>query len=806
MLEFFRKYQRYFFIIITIVIVISFSFFGTYSTLSESSFREQVAFNTIDGTAVTRHELDELVLFLSTDTEDKQLYGGAWGPNFLNDGVIKKDFLNTGLAEMLAAAYANELQQDLVTRFEKERRFSLYTHPEARFIGVESVWNYFAPEMSLAYNTLRISPAPLTPEAFKARVALYLMQRQLPPPLLHQVLRYQEKQYNWLTPDANLDHTDLSLFGYHTLEDWFGPRFTRVLAQFIINASLIAEQKGYQVTKTEALAELTRNSDISFQQMQGNPNLGVKNSEEYFHEQLRRLGMDQNMAVKAWQQVLLFRRLFHDLGSSVFVDPLTYRKFNDYALASLEGDLYQLPKPLRLNGFHSLQKFELYIDAVGKRSAEEKAKLLLPNTFFSAEELIKKYPELVQKRYQLDIATVDKKNLETAVSLKTSWNWEVSDKGWERLKTKFPELGTKSAATEEERFTALNALDAQTRSRVDAFARSMVVAEHPEWLQQALQGATGEQVEIGIQQKGGKTPFAGLEDHVKFMQLLDTASLVGHEINSENSSNKADQALSHYTADSNSYYRIAVVARSPHLEVMTFAEADQKGVLDTILERQLEAYYLKTRDADPTAFQLEDKSWKPFLDVKETVANRYFEKTLNSIKAAYTTAMAPKSVPETISSETLATVRLYPYMQDLSTRFKKSPEGISAWIQSEEKNEEEKTFLSQPNSLSEQWKLEKRNYQTTRSSSDHLLDKTELFALSEGNWTQVNAPANGNLNFFHLQSKGTKSDQQALNKQIAQIRQMLSDDVQQKLMSDLLKTIQAKKAISLDYLNQKSAE
>ncbi len=37
MLAFFRKYQRYFFLVITIVIVISFSFFGTYSTLMNTS-------------------------------------------------------------------------------------------------------------------------------------------------------------------------------------------------------------------------------------------------------------------------------------------------------------------------------------------------------------------------------------------------------------------------------------------------------------------------------------------------------------------------------------------------------------------------------------------------------------------------------------------------------------------------------------------------------------------------------------------------------------------------------------------------
>ena len=59
MLQLFRKYQRYLYILITTVIVISFSFFGTYGTLSDGSFREQIAFTTVNGTDVTRHELDE---------------------------------------------------------------------------------------------------------------------------------------------------------------------------------------------------------------------------------------------------------------------------------------------------------------------------------------------------------------------------------------------------------------------------------------------------------------------------------------------------------------------------------------------------------------------------------------------------------------------------------------------------------------------------------------------------------------------------------------------------------------------------
>ena len=169
MLDFFRRHQKYFFIVITFVIVISFSFFGTYSSLSNSSFREQIAFKRIDGSDITRHQLDEMVNFISTDAIDKRLFGGVWGPNFLNDGVIAKDFIETGLGNILALQYASDMKPDLIARLEKEKRYGLYVHPQAKFIGVEAAWNYFAPQMSVYYNQMRSAQDPFDPAALQAR-------------------------------------------------------------------------------------------------------------------------------------------------------------------------------------------------------------------------------------------------------------------------------------------------------------------------------------------------------------------------------------------------------------------------------------------------------------------------------------------------------------------------------------------------------------------------------------------------------------------------------------------------------------
>lgn len=796
MLDFFRRNQRFFFLMITIVIVISFSFFGTYNSLSESPFREQIAFKTVNGSVITRHELDEMATFIGTDATDKLMFGGMWGPNFFNDGVITKNFLETGLGVMLAATYSQDIAPDLAARLEKEKRYALYAHPQAGFIGTEAAWNYFAPGMVNQYHALRAAEHAENPDALQARVNLFLMEKKFPQGLLRQVLRYQEKQYNWVSPDRELDRTDLSLFGYHTLEDWFGPRFVRLAAEFIINAATIAEQKGYQVTKADALADLIRNSELSYQQNAGSPHLGVASSKEYFNEQLRRLNTDQNGAAALWRQVMLFRLLFQDMGNSVFVDPYTFQQINGYAMESVEGEIYRLPPELRLKDFRSLQKFETYLDAIANRSEAEKSKLALPTNFLTTVQVAQKNPELVQKHYTLEITQVNKKNLEGNVGIKDSWTWEVSDKGWEQLKKQFPELAVKQATKREERFTALDSLDDKTRGRVDAFARIAVVDEHPEWLAKALNEAPVMNVTVGLSEKGSNPLFVGLENSKSLMQLLDEAPLVGENLAEVKSSAKEAAAkLANYSANNAIYYNIQVVSRESQPEILTFAEADRDGILDNLLDKQLEAAYLKIRESDPASFKKGD-SWKSLDEVKDTVATRHFSKILDAIQSSYTAAN-PEATSKMIP-DFAATLRFYPYVNALKVKLQNNPSEIAVLTKEANTSKTEAKAAS----LADQWKLERSSYQTSRSKGDPVLDHLYVFNLTVGDWTKVNTPANGDLNFFHVAKKGNAAAEVAVAESVSQVRRLLGDDAQQKLMYHLLQEIKAKGAISLDYLKQ----
>ncbi len=797
MLNFFRKYQTYFFILITIVIIISFSFFGTYSTLPANSMHEQVAFTAIDGTEISRHELDEMVAFIGTDIDDKMLFGGMWGPNFLNDGVLQKDILETGLANILVETYPDLIQKDLMSRFDHEKKYTLYAHPAARFISVEGAWSYVAPDMKRNFIAMKESDNPLSPQAFDARVDLFLAEKRFPAPLLRQVLRYQQQQYNWVTPDPNLERVDLALFGYHTIDDWFGPRFVRLAAEFIINSSKIAQQKGYIVTKEEALVDLKRNAEISYQQNRKSVHLGVANPSEYFQEQLRRLGMDQTKAIKQWQTVLLFRRLFQDVGNAVIIDPMPSQNFVAFAKEGVLGELYRLPPEFRFADYRMMQQFEIYLNYVSKHKSNE---LSLPTAFLSPSEVKQKAPELVQKSYTLTVSQVSKSALQTNVGLRDMWDWEVVDTNWELLKKEFPDLGIKQGGNLQQRLATLDSLDEATRMRIDAFARNAIVESHPEWVSQALDNAESKELMVGIRTKGGK-PLFGLENRQELILILDEAPIANATPETPKAKMAAEK-LALFSGDKNNYYRIKVIHRSPEEEILSFSEAIQDKTLEQLLDRELESYYISIRDTKPQQFQKEDKvSWKKYADVKDQVADLYFEKLLTAIRTDYEKSRGEKK-EQPLSGDRSATLRFYAFVRDARANLSQGKGASSNFVQ--EPNASDKIADSKKK-LMNQWKLLKTTYQTDRTQNSGEVDVDELFALKPNEWTTVHAPVNGDLYFVQLKKREANNAQVALADRREKMHQLLSDEAQQKYMSQLIQDLKTKNAISLDYLDHGSA-
>lgn len=472
MLEFFRKYQRYFFFVITIVVIASFSFFGTFSTFGneEVERKDRVIGQAVDGSNLSLLEVQKLSRFIATDREDSP-YGRGLFPNLCNDGVIRYDFLKAQLAPLLVSEYFDVLKNDLASRLEKAKRFRPYAHPDAEFLSAQSVWKQFFPELDGELSALQ-EEKEASPEVFSHLAKLYQYQSQLPPETLRRILIYQHKQYPWLSMDQRLSYDDLALFGFHSIGDWFGRDFIDVVSQFILNAARVAEKKGYQVSLEEAKGDLIHHFQESIQKLS---QAKVK-ADLNFQQHLQSLGFDEKSACESWRKVLLFRRYFHDVGQTAFVDRLPYRDFADYANEVALVEKYEWP--IQIKNTQDLAELQFYIKSISSKSDG------LPVAFWSVEEVKKRVPELVQTTYKAKVAEVAKKQIALKPTLKEVWEWELAH--WDQIRRKFSLV---DAAGRDERFQILEKLQPTLRTQVDAYAREALVDENPAWVEEALAAA-----------------------------------------------------------------------------------------------------------------------------------------------------------------------------------------------------------------------------------------------------------------------------------------------------------------------------
>lgn len=473
MLEFLRKYQRYFFLVITVVVIASFTFFGTYSAFgSQPEQKDRVVARAIDDSSMMLSEIRKLSRFISSDREDA-LHGHGSSPNFCNDGVIRNDFLKAGLADLLVAEYFETLKGDFASRLEKAKRFRSYAHPEAIFLSAKTVWDRLLPSLNEEVGVLQME-AEASPAVFVHLSRLYQLQSRLQPETLRRILIYQHQQYPWLTMDRRLVHEDLALFGFHSMTDWFGNHFVDLIAEFILNVSIIAEQKGYAVSLEEAKGDLVHHFVESMEKL-----AEVKaQSDLNFHQHLRLLGFDERSASEVWRKVLLFRSYFKDVGESAFVDRLPYREFAGFTQESVIIQKYEWSKAIQLKNGQDLAELQFYIKAVCPASKD-----LLPKKVLSVEEVEGKFPELVQTTYRAKVAEVSKKQIALRPSLQEVWEWELDEANWTRLKQEF---ALPEAATRDAKFKTLEQLEPQLRSQIDALSRECLVDQHPAWIEEAL--------------------------------------------------------------------------------------------------------------------------------------------------------------------------------------------------------------------------------------------------------------------------------------------------------------------------------
>ncbi|HAB98474.1 MAG TPA: hypothetical protein DCE71_01470, partial [Parachlamydiales bacterium] len=338
--------------------------------------------------------MGRLVRFISSDAQE-----GTPGANLLNDGVIRKDFLETGLGSLIASSYFEELKEDLQSRLSHAKRYRPYAHPEAPFLSVQAIWDQFRPDLSRALASLK-GQLEVSSDTFDHLMNLYLEQKKLSPEVVRRILMYQMGQYSSIRPDLAVQHEDFSLFGYHNLREWFGDMWIEKTAEFIWNAAITAQEKGFSVTAQEAKADLLFHIEQIRQK--------YPQAEISLHDQAGRLGMTEKETLDTWQKVMLFRRYLNSVGEAVLLDHLLSKDLGDYAQQTVVADVYSLPDSLVLNTAEDLFSLQYYLDTV---AIPEKDKLSLPTSLKPSQEVLKKAPQFVETVYAADVARISRGEL-----------------------------------------------------------------------------------------------------------------------------------------------------------------------------------------------------------------------------------------------------------------------------------------------------------------------------------------------------------------------------------------------------------
>lgn len=782
MLAFLRRHQRILFFLITIVIVISFSFFGTSSVRSRVQYTDVKVFNSITNRQVMLSELNLMRRFLQSDVQDLRSYGRfAKGVNIFNDDILSKDFLDTGLASALIVHFQEDLKQQLDDRLQSEKHHMPYIHPRLSYLSAEVIWQHLAPAIYKNLIKLKGKAKSVEKEAIDARVALYLAQRQFPQQELKQNIYAEESKLGGVEKDPYLFQRDLSLFGYHSFEDWFGEKTLKLFCQFLINAADLAKKRGYEVSDEETYQALVTNArDLLMGPQEQN------RSDEELQASIQRyvenLGMSMQELIRTYKQVLLFRRIFEDLGHAIVEAPFVFDRFEKYAGQQMLIERYEMPKEFQFRRFKELQLFEIYLQAISKN--RDPASLDLPKDFRSAQELEKIVPELVNKEYVLELAHVNKDELRSRISLKDTWDWELSDQNnWNEIRKAFPDLAFEQAHTRESRFKILQGLDDEQRFKVDVFAREKIIGAHPNWLQEEMEKAPVERKSYVFRQRGGFFPLKGIINRKDFLDLLDKAPLAGVEAEGEQQI-ESQKRLQLFSQDDAYYYRISVVERSLP-SIARFHEVVKDDLLSPVLKEHLQKHYEKIRQKNPDGYQDEKGRWKKLYEVESSVARDYFATVLNKIEKNLSRYVVEEDIPEAFSGAYFARYRFLDYVSLAREK-----------LQKDMQDSEFTKKVSEEDALdfSDQWKFE-RIQDALKRSDPNFLAMEDAFQLATKDWSKIYSSKEGKLYFFKVLDKLPGKGH--LQESFQRAKDLLSDEVKNILTQEILKEMDTKKAFSL---------
>jgi hypothetical protein len=741
MLAFLRKYQRIFIFIITFVIIVSFSFFGTQLDFGVKKNKDKRISYTILNKPVTLRQVQLLSNFLNAKWDDQE------SPNLFNDNVLVNDIIKSKLAKKLIEAYFEKLKPDLEKNFARIKKYKPYSHPKHEFLSAENIWNQFSPKLLQNYDKLK-NYNEVNLDVLNCMTELFVAQDEFPPYLLKSILLNTQKRQSWIKPDPTLLHKNLALFGFKKPSDWFGKQFLDLVAQFIINASHFSSEKGYRASYDEAKMDLYKNFISALKKRK---DFDKEKLDTYFSYQLNNLGMTEKEAIDLWGNILAFRKYFQSLTDSVILDQDIW----PFKTTKADIESFQLPEYLKFKNFKDSLKLDVYLYAVAKKDLSNQ--LTLPDRYLSLAKVKKAFPEFVETKYKIIVKEVSQERLKAKIAMKDVWAWQLKDENWSKIKDKFTFINI-DISTGEARFEKLKSLPQDKQNLLDDYTRDKILESKPDYLLTELNNAQEKELLIGISENRITEEFRGIESPIKLKEFF---SKCDNEKFSEP-----------YSENKRAYYQFKVIEKTSQEEIMTFERAKDINAIDIALEKFLKEKYLSIRN-NFGQFKDADGNFKAFDSVIDDVGLVVFNEIYDALKANYSSYQGKGQNP----LQFFSAIRLIPYMEKI---YAEKDNAINQYIY-------EKTGSKL--TLKEQWKLIKQN-KSLHSKEINNSFLTTAFDLDELKFSKLGLVENSPL-FFKLLSKNSEIDQEA----IANKKNILSNELLANLADKIIKQMLEKDVV-----------
>lgn len=291
-------------------------------------------------------------------------------------------------------------------------------------------------------------------------------------------------------------------------------------------------------------------------------------------------------------------------------------------------------------------------------------------------------------------------------------------------------------------------------------SRLQLVELHPEWIEEEFSAIEPLERTILITQNFASLPRI---ENPSQLEKLFSRCIAGEE--------EAKEALLHYSDDGETLYRIETLEFLEGEHIITFTEAKRLQLLSSLVDRFLQAEYLKVRAQYPEQYQSKEGAWRSFSEIKRDLAKQVFVSVFKAIERLEIKDWA---------EDLYASYRMLPMVQRALEELKENPEE-ERWVQREGDV-----------SLAEQFKLERHEQPIQRINQEKWM-KDKAFQMLPNEWSPIHVPPTGDIAFFYLMEK--QSNDTPILDQIAFSKELIAADAQRYLAEKLLKEIAQKQSI-----------